>query len=165
MCLQWCHVRQVVIDNDLPCTLQCPAAIRTAHQADTCDTCRHKQGDDLCALTHESLPAARTCCHWNVQPNLPERIELRFEDIAPELRAAYRAQSLADIFNMVDSAPDLQDGAMTFETDASFLSVPLVYGVCAACWLSALTGQPDQWCSDMTQIAEEVWGSSSNLSR
>ncbi len=149
MCLQWCHVRDVLIDNDLPCALLCPDAIRLAHTGDTCDTCRHYQ-NGLCALTRERPPLARTCCHWNAAPAAFDYVVLRLGvNVPPELAAAHGVQTTRDIFDVVDSAPELppETPADGFYLDARNLVVPLVYGVCADCWEQALTGRPDMWCA------------------
>ena len=149
MCLQWCHVRDLLIDNDLPCQTLCPDEIRLAHAADTCPTCRHYR-DRFCVLTRERVPLARTCCHWNAEPRRFDYVTLRMGvNIPPELLAVYDARTIREIFERVDTAPDLPpdtpaDGLLL---DARHLSVPLVYGVCAACWEQALTGQPDMWCA------------------
>ncbi len=148
MCLQWCHVRDILIDNDLPCALWCPEAIRLAHAGDACETCRHRRGA-LCRLTQERLPLARTCCHWNAERRAFEFVVLRMGlNVPPELAAAHHVKSTRRIFEMVDTAPDLppeapEDGILLSAAD---LSVPLVYGVCAACWEEALTGESDLWC-------------------
>ena len=148
MCLQWCHVRNALIDNDLPCEMLCPESIRLAHAAETCETCIHYVAG-LCALTKERIPQSRTCCHWNADPMFFDVVVLHLGvNVPSELMAAYGANSIREIFDQVDTAPDLPPDAPAdgIVLNARDLTLPLVYGVCADCWEQAITGQSDLWC-------------------
>ena len=147
MCLQWCHVRDMLIDNDLPCKAQCPASVRLAHAQKRCNTCRHYQ-DGLCALTHEIVPLAETCCHWNAFPR-SGTVTLRLgQTVSPVLLALHGAASVREIFDIVDTAPVLPKGTpedgfpVHIERD---LAVPLVYGVTALDWDAALYGGDEEY--------------------
>jgi len=149
MCLQWCHVRSQLIDNDLSCALWCADDIRLAHAAETCDTCRHYHAG-VCALTRERVPLARTCCHHNAEPQRGMVILRLGENVPLELARAHGAASVRQIFDRVDSAPDMsgapEDG---IEWRIEEMSVPLVYGVRASCcWDTALTGRKSIWCDE-----------------
>lgn len=153
MCLQWCHVRNLLIDNDLDCGLWCPDAIRLARQAERCESCAHFfPARRQCRLTGEKAPLARTCCHHNIPLRRLEKVVLRLgETVPPQLLQAHGIRSLAELFLVVDSAPAPPPGnpADGIELDARCLSVPLVYGVRARCWEKALYGQdPFGWCEE-----------------
>lgn len=142
MCLQWCHVRSVLIDNDIPCTQLCPDAIRLAQQEKRCLDCSHYQPDQvgLCLLTHEIAPLAETCCHWNATVRQGEVTLVLGENVPIALTQAHGVATTAQIFEMVDTAPELtadapEDGiVMTIEE----MTVPLVYGVVSTDWDAAL---------------------------
>lgn len=142
MCLQWCHVRSVLIDNDIPCVQLCPDAIRLAHVDKSCGTCRHYlPGEvDLCELAQEITPLSETCCHWNAEKQSGLRV-LTLGDTVPEaLAAAHGVESTAQIFEMVDTAPELDadtpEEGIVMQIEE--MSVPLVYGVIALEWDAAL---------------------------
>lgn len=155
MCLQWCHVRDCLIDNDIPCERICPEEIRLAQAGNTCSTCAHCRGD-TCSLTHEHLPRKRWCCHHNVELKPFDFVVLRAgENVPRELLAIHGVETVRDLFGQVESAPDLPEDAPTdgVVMAAKELSVPLVYGVCSACWEEALTGVEDEWC----KAVKGVW--------
>lgn len=155
MCLQWCHVRDCLIDNDIPCERLCPAEIRLARAGNTCATCRHRRGE-ICCLTQEHLPSQRWCCHHNAEVRKFEKVLLRTGQNVPwELLAAHGVASVRDLFGQVESAPELPPEAPAdgIWLEAEALSVPLVYGVCAACWEAALTGEEDEGCT----VTKEIW--------
>lgn len=111
MCLQWCHVRRWLINNDQlceGCELQRVAELPAAW---SCASCTHRvmRSDeaDRCGLTGAGLPLAGRCCHWCVPLSTPAPAE-------PQ------------------GAPWL--GACNHDA----MSVPLVYGVPAAGWEEAL---------------------------
>ena len=142
MCLQWCHVRGVLVDNDIPCVQLCPDTIRLAHLNKSCQMCRHYlHGEvDLCELTQEITPLTETCCHWNAQKQSGPRV-LTLGDTVPEaLAAAHGVESTAQIFEMVDTAPELDDDTPEegIVMQIEEMSVPLVYGVIALEWDAAL---------------------------
>ncbi|MEP0805691.1 MAG: hypothetical protein HRF47_09390 [Chloroflexota bacterium] len=151
MCLQWCHVRSLLIDNDLPCALWCPDEVRLAQQGRRCAECRHHRAG-ICALTHERTPLAQTCCHFDAPVQPLETVRLKRGETVPEqLLRAHGIQTVAELFLVVDSAPDLPQDAQADEIrlDARLLSVPLVYGVRARCWDKALYGaDPYGWCDE-----------------
>lgn len=149
MCLQWCHVRRIVIDNDLPCALWCSDEIRLAQRERRCADCRHHQAlpgspRGLCLLTKELTPLSQTCCHHNAETGNVEQVTLRLgETVPPELLQAHGVRSVRDLFLVVDSAPELpaESPEDEIELDAFWLSLPLVYGVQARCWERALYGE------------------------
>jgi len=60
----YCHRRHLVYWNHEDCAEDiCPVA-GEAHGS--CQSCRHRRGDESCALTNAPLPQAGGCCHWNV---------------------------------------------------------------------------------------------------
>lgn len=147
MCLQWCHVQSWLIDNDLVC-IDCdrhnpatlPAWVR-------CATCTHQRTPDdqppHCALTHEGLPIAGGCCHWNVSIATETSLALGPGDLAPWLGSDVLA-----VFAASPSAPDVvtdERGYVTIARDD--LSVPLVYGVPADEWADALG-----WSRDLVTL-------------
>lgn len=143
MCLQWCHVRSLLVDNDIPCLMLCPDAIRLAQVEKNCRSCAHCQsgdGVDLCLLTHEITPLAENCCHWNATIESGEVLLVLGETVPLDLAQAHGVESTAQIFEMVDTAPELEENTpeegipMYIEE----MSVPLVYGVIATAWDKAL---------------------------
>lgn len=155
MCLQWCHVRDLLIDNDIPCRRICPDEIRLAQEGQSCKTCVHRR-ENLCILTKERLPHKGVCCHHNATIRQFESVTLRAGENVPwELLEAHGVDTVHELFDRVDSAPELPVGSLEdgVVLEAQDLSVPLVYGVCSSCWEEALTGMPDVWC----KAAEEAW--------
>jgi hypothetical protein len=153
MCMQWCHVRNILIDNDLSCTLWCPDEIRLAYQHAGCQDCKHYQpfrARDLrgtCALTHEMVPLSQTCCHYNVTVNTQTTVTLHLgTTVLPELLQAHEIATVRDLFWVIESAPDLlpEIPADPIPIRMSLLMLPLVYGVSALCWEKALYGV-DEW--------------------
>lgn len=152
MCLQWCHVRGIVLDNDLPCALWCPENIRLAQQGKRCPDCLHYRAG-TCALTAMQTPLAQTCCHFNAPLRPPgTQVRLKLGDtVPPDLLRAHGIQTVAELFQVVESAPDLPPDASPDDIllDAHHLSLPLVYGVRARCWDKALYGDdPFGWCEE-----------------
>ena len=143
MCLQWCHVRSVLVDNDIPCDRLCPDEIRLAQQDKHCRDCiHHEPGEEigLCRLTHEITPLAETCCHWNAAIERGEVLLVLGENVPPALAQAHGVESTAQIFEMVDTAPELaadrpEEGIPMRIED---MAVPLVYGVVSMDWDAAL---------------------------
>ncbi len=141
MCLQWCHVRSMLIDNDIPCTQYCPDVIRLAQQEKGCPQCRHYEPADvgLCLLTHEITPLVETCCHWNATLQQGTVTLVLGENVPLALAKAHGVESTAQIFEMVDSAPELaanapQEGIVV---QIEELAVPLVYGLVSVDWDAA----------------------------
>jgi len=133
MCLQWCHVRSLIIHNDHPC-LHCLGVIRFARQGEDCSACAH-YGGQLCNLTKSAIPAARTCCHHNVNPLQIEVLDLTEENILPMQLILYQVNNLKELFWLVESAPEpieLPNGALQVRMED--LAVPMVYGLPANEW-------------------------------
>ena len=143
MCLQWCHVRSLLVDNDIPCSMLCPDTIRLAQTEKSCRSCTHCQPNDdcdICLLTHEITPLAENCCHWNAAIESGEVLLVLGKNVPLELAKAHGVESTSQIFEMVDTAPELEENApeegipMYIEE----MSVPLVYGAIASDWDEAL---------------------------
>jgi hypothetical protein len=150
MCLQWCHVRNFLIDNDLPCELWCPEAIRLARQGECCQDCIHyhpfrtRSLRGQCALTSEMIPLTESCCHRNAVLHVQESVVLRLGKTVPvELLRAHGISNLRELFWAIESAPDLSADAHTdgIEVSMEALSIPLIYGVSALDWEQALYGE------------------------
>ncbi len=142
MCLQWCHVRGLLVDNDISCTQLCPDEIRLAHEKKNCRNCIHHQPDDvgLCLLTHEIIPLSETCCHWNAKIQSGEVVLVLGETVPKALAQAHGVESTHQIFEMVDTAPELdssvpQEGILMKIEE---MAVPLVYGISSENWDAAL---------------------------
>jgi len=126
MCLQWCYIQGWLIDNDLPCGA-CPAYGRSPVAA--CVTCVHRREGahgPLCVLTHAPLPHAGGCCHHNADRGR-DRDALPWDalPVAPWLPAAHLR------------APDGEVWLRLAD-----LAVPLVYGVTADAWETAVALPP-----------------------
>lgn len=145
MCLQWCHRRMQVIDNDLACAPYCPFGDlyhpdAPAPEGDVaCATCVHRHGAGegaWCGLTRSPLPMHRRCCHHNVSPtDLTQTRVVRTADCAPWTLWMHGVATAQELFAVSDTAPPgtaRGDGAVEVSLDA--LSVPLVYGAPAAWW-------------------------------
>lgn len=142
MCLQWCHVRNILVDNDIPCSLLCPDEIRLAQQEKDCLDCVHYEEGEigLCLLTHEIAPLSETCCHWNAIRQSGSVVLVLGKTVPVALAAAHGVRSTAQIFEMVDSAPELDESAPQegFEMQIDAMAVPLIYGVTSTDWDAAL---------------------------
>ena len=112
MCLQWCHVRGLLVDNDIPCVQLCPDETRLAHERKNCRGCRHYLPSEIgiCLLTHEIIPLAETCCHWNAEIQSGEVVLVLGETVPKALAQAHGVESTHQIFDMVDTAPELDSG-------------------------------------------------------
>lgn len=155
MCLQWCYVRSWLIDNDLPCAgcvLRAAALLPATHTCVTCTNRRERDGQPpLCDLTRETLPLAGACCHWNTAPQAPAVLALTAPDLAPWLDS----DDVRLVFATSPSAPPLArdpDGRLLVAL--ADLNVPLVYGVPAAAWDTALG-----WELPVTSWDATTWGS------
>jgi len=142
MCLQWCHVRGLLVDNDIPCAQLCPDEIRLAHEKKNCRSCTHYFPNDvpLCVLTHEIAPLSETCCHWNAEIQSGEVVLVLGETVPKALALAHGVESTHQIFEMVDTAPELdasipQEGILMKIEE---MAVPLVYGILSTDWDAAL---------------------------
>ena len=127
MCLQWCHVRQMIVHNDHPC-FHCPIAIRDAHRDEDCSTCLHYAGQ-TCALTKFTIPVQRTCCHHNSTPTMLETLELTSDNIHPMQLVYHNVPDLEALFWTVESAPEpvtIRPGVIQVRMED--LALPLVYG-------------------------------------
>lgn len=137
MCLQWCHVRHILINNDFPCS-HCPSTLRLDHSTrGGCDTCRHRHENgsaEFCRLTHADLPPARSCCHHNV--NLDEGVVvITLPTIAPTLLEEMSVATVAEVFLESDTAPDVplpDPNAVT--VDLALFAIPAVYGIPSTEW-------------------------------
>ena len=142
MCLQWCHVRGVLVDNDIPCTQLCPDEIRLAHEKKNCRSCTHYQPGEvaLCLLTHEITPLAETCCHWNAEIQSGEVVLVLGETVPVALAKAHCVENTHQIFEMVDTAPELDESIPDegFSMQIEEMAVPLVYGIVSTAWDAAL---------------------------
>lgn len=140
MCLQWCHVRGWLIDNDLACT-GCPLGA-LAPSAPPCSSCVHHQvdeaGAEICALTHTTLPHRRSCCHHNAPPTAETHIPLDLLPIAPWVTSRW-GDDPAALLATHHSAPGVAfDDAERPALALADLATPLLYGVPAAQWPSAV---------------------------
>jgi len=154
MCTQWCHVRDCLIDNDIPCDRIYLEEIRPAQTGNTCATCRHCRGE-ICSLTPERLLYKRWCCNHNVAVRKFKKVLLRSgQNVPRELLAVHGVESVRDLFGQVESAPDLSPEAPAdgMWLEAGELSIPLVYWVCAACLEAAFTGEEDEGCTTIKEI-------------
>src|SRR6266498_3050234 len=140
MCLQWCHVRSWLIDNDLSCTGCDRSEPDLLPAAWSCASCTHLIAHDgqarICGLTRETLPLAGRCCHWSAELTSSAALALSATELAPWLAEAGDA---AEVFAASSSAPPISFGAAGQVIVAiDDLSVPLVYGVPAPDWDAAL---------------------------
>lgn len=146
MCLQWCHVRRWLINNDFVCTGCDYGDPQRLPAQFSCRTCAHRvvqvSTEDMCGLTHEYLPVVRRCCHWNVAPCSAITLVLKNDDLAPWIQGP---QGVVGVFNESDTAPDVVvDGEQRVAVTLDELSVPLVYGVPSPNWDDALGLEPLQ---------------------
>ena len=142
MCLQWCHVRGLLVDNDISCAQLCPNAIRLAQREKNCRNCTHFQSSEvgLCLLTHEITPLAENCCHWNASIQSGDVLLVLGETVPSALAQAHGVESTSQIFEMVDTAPELEENTPPegISMHIEEMAVPLVYGLKAADWDDAL---------------------------
>jgi hypothetical protein len=143
MCLQWCHNRRLLIDNDLPCSdcTRFPAFLLP--QEERCQSCQHRREQDgkpaFCSLSQMPLPKAGRCCHWNVEVDTRSEITLTTADVASDLLAIWDVDSVAELFARSETAPDYeQEGSESVRVNLDDLALPFVYGVPAAHWEAAL---------------------------
>ena len=126
MCLQWCYIQGWLIDNDLPCGA-CPAYGRSP--VAVCVTCVHRREGahgPLCVLTHAPLPHVGGCCHHNAdRGRVRDALPWDALPVAPWLPAAHLR------------APDGEVWLRLAD-----LAVPLVYGVTADAWETAVALPP-----------------------
>jgi len=140
MCLQWCHVRSWLIDNDLPCTgcdLRDPQLLPVSWSCASCTHLRPRDGQaGICGLTRETLPLADRCCHWRVEVAPSAALVLSAAELAPWLA---EATDVAEVFAASPSAPSIAcDPTSRVIVAIDDLNVPLVYGVPACDWDAAL---------------------------
>ena len=147
MCLQWCHVRRILIDNDVSCAGFC--ALARSLPADwSCATCRHHvvraghRGEDgesrkgLCGLTHLDLPRQGACCHYSVEltPG-DEPLWLGPDQLAPTVGVRTASRTAAEAFAQSDTAPEVErDAAGRVRVPVKALAVPDVYGLPSDAW-------------------------------
>lgn len=127
MCLQWCHVRQMIIHNDFAC-FHCPSAIHLAKRDEDCSTCLHYAGQ-TCALTKSSIPSQRSCCHHNCEITQGNTLELTADNIHPMQLIFHNVPDLEALFWAVESAPEplvIRPGVIQVQMED--LALPLVYG-------------------------------------
>ena len=143
MCLQWCHVRQLVIDNDVSCAGFC--ALGRALPADwSCATCRHHvvregregEGRGLCGLTHLDRPRQGACCHYSVELTPDDRpMCVGREHLAPTVLPRLAGRTAAEAFAQSETAPDVErDVAGRVRVRLADLAVPEVYGLPSGAW-------------------------------
>ena len=134
MCLQWCHVRSLIVHNDHAC-LHCERSFRLAKQAEDCSTCAHYAGEN-CGLTKTAIPAARTCCHHNAILLNVDILELTTEkNILPMQLIQYQVGSLKELFWLVESAPEpLELPNDVLQVRMADLALPMVYGIPSQEW-------------------------------
>lgn len=137
MCLQWCHVRAWVIDNDLACIGCDRGDPERLPDAWSCVGCVHHSARDgqiaICGLTHETLPVCQRCCHWQTARTTMSTLVIGDANIAPWIGGTAR-----DVFVASPSAPPIVFDNDRIIVDLDDLSVPLVYGVPAPDWDAAL---------------------------
>jgi hypothetical protein len=145
MCLQWCHVRRLLIDNDLPCSgcTRFPAFLLP--QEEGCQSCQHRREQDgkpaFCSLSQMPLPKAGRCCHWNAEVDTRSEIRLTTADVAPDVLVIWDANTVAELFARSETAPDYEPaGSESVRVSLDDLALPFVYGVPAAQWEAALDG-------------------------
>lgn len=145
MCLQWCHVRRLLIDNDLPCSgcTRFPAFLLP--QEESCQSCQHRREQDgkpaFCSLSQMPLPKAGRCCHWNAEVDTRQIVQLTTADVAPDVLTIWGVDTVAALFQHSDTAPDYErEGSESIRVNLDDLALPFIYGVPAAQWEAALDG-------------------------
>lgn len=147
MCLQLCHVRQIILDNDLSCSPHCPPIYREAHSEDSCVMCAHRvdrkiEGKGaLCNLTRLPLPKAQRCCHWNATILTDEKMIVTPDTLAPGLMRAHRVQSVSELFGVVENTAEtfVVRDQNSVEVMVRDLALPDQYGVPDYEWERALS--------------------------
>ncbi len=144
MCLEWCHVRSWLINNDIACATCAHRSPERLPDRFSCTTCTHRGGQvataGMCGLTHEALPTVGRCCHWSVTPTTAMTLVLSDADLAPWLRGP---RGVAGVFDESETAPEVSiDAAGCVAVRLNELSVPLVYGVPSSDWEAALGWEP-----------------------
>jgi hypothetical protein len=97
----------------------------------------------VCVLTKAALPYVGGCCHHNADLGyVGSALALDALTVAPWLLAAHRAATAEALLASHHSAPvpELRDGRAWLQLDD--LAVPLVYGVTADAWESAVALPP-----------------------
>jgi|GEM_PF-1087044 hypothetical protein len=145
MCLQWCHVRRLIIDNDLPCSgcTRFPAFLLPDNES--CERCQHRREQDdkpaFCSLSQMPLPKAGRCCHWNAEVDTRSEIMLTTADVAPDVLTIWGVDTVAKLFARSETAPDYEpEDNNSVRINLDDLALPFVYGVPAAQWDDALDG-------------------------
>jgi hypothetical protein len=140
MCLQWCHARRWLIDNDVPCADCDYGDPERLPPTWSCTSCTHLIARDgqaaICGLTRETLPLVGRCCHWRAELTPVEALALSVAELAPWLADG---RDVAEVFAASPSAPPITfdpTGRVVVALDD--LSIPLVYGVPASDWDMAL---------------------------
>ena len=65
MCVSYCYRQGVLFWNHDDCSsIFCPVV---SEDHGSCQICRHRREEQICALTNAPLPEIGGCCHWNVQ--------------------------------------------------------------------------------------------------
>jgi hypothetical protein len=126
------------MDNDLPCD-DCAAYGQPPVAA--CATCPHQRTGahgPVCRLTTAPLPTVGGCCHHGAVARVTPALALDALPVAPWLLAAHRVATAAALLARHPSAPELErrDGRVWLRLDD--LAVPLVYGVTADAWDTAI---------------------------
>lgn len=159
VCLQWCHVQNWLINNDVVCTgceYRDPQRLPTPF---SCQTCTHRIGQaetaGMCELTREHLPVIGRCCHWNAATCSVITLVLKTADLAPWMDAS---RGIVGVFDESDTAPDVMiDAEQQVVVNLDDLSIPLVYGVPSPNWDAAIGFEPMQPTSALpTQPAPDV---------
>jgi hypothetical protein len=145
MCLQWCHVQRLIIDNDLPCSgcTRFPAFLLPDNES--CLSCQHRREQDdkpaFCSLSQMPLPKAGRCCHWNAEADTRQIVQLTTADVAPDVLTIWGVDTVAELFAHSETAPDYEpEGSESVRIDLDDLALPFVYGVPAAHWDDVLDG-------------------------
>ena len=80
MCVALCSRRRCLFWTHEDCSADFCPVVREQHGP--CQSCRHRQDDETCALTRAPLPESGGCCHWNVAP-LGEPVRITPAMVAP----------------------------------------------------------------------------------
>lgn len=159
MCLQWCHVRGLVIDNDLPCTGCTRFPAHSLPVQEHCSTCIHMKQENgaqaLCALSRMPLPKIGRCCHYNVVEDDRRTVQLSTAHVAPEVLQIWDVADVAELFAQSASAPDYAVVEGLIHVDLWDLALPFVYGVPAPFWGAALS-ETFQATTAPTEIIETI---------
>ncbi len=139
MCLQWCHVRRILIDNDVACAGFCELA-QSLPEDWSCVTCRHHVAREgrrsLCGLTHLGLPRQGACCHYSVEL-MPDDLPwwVGREHLAPTVLPRTANRTPAEAFAQSETAPEVEhDADGRVRVRLKDLAVPDVYGLPSGTW-------------------------------